>query len=578
MSDPVLFLVPARGGSRRIPGKNLRPVAGIPLVAGAVWLARRAAAGIPGGPHAVVCSTDDPAIAEVAAAWHAEVPFLRPVAIADERASSIDVALHALDRLAADGRRFRALVLLQPTSPLTDPADVRAAVARFDTTGLGIASVTSAHPAAWHQAFDEAAGGTLVSAGVPDAEHLLSGAFYVVGPTALRAGRRFIEPGHTLGFGVPPERSVDVDEELDLLVADAVAARRPVRPVAVAGHRIGAGPCFVIAEAGVNHNGDLGLAHRLVDAAGEAGADAVKFQTFDPSRLAAAGAPLADYQRAAGEAGAGQREMLERLALPREGWAALREHASDRGMVFLSSPFDEASADLLERLDVAAFKVPSGELTNHPFLAHLARKGRPLLVSTGMADMREVADALEVIEVAGGPPVALFHCVSSYPAPPEDANLRAIGSLRAAFGVPAGWSDHSLGIELPTAAAALGADLLEKHLTLDRTLPGPDHAASLEPDAFRSMVAAVRAVAASLGSGEKIPTAAELATAALARKSLHWRRTRSAGASITADDLVALRPGMGVPPARLADVVGRSTTRPVREGDPLAPSDVEGFR
>ena len=174
--------------------------------------------------------------------------------------------------------------------------------------------------------------------------------------------------------------------------------------------------------------------------------------------------------------------MLARLALPpEETWAALQAHARDRGLVFLSSPFDEASADLLEQLGVPAFKVGSGELTNTGFIAHLARKGRPLLVSTGMATMVEVADALETIGGAGGPPTALFHCVSAYPARPEDANLRAIGTLRAAFGVPAGWSDHTPGTELPIAAAALGADLIEKHLTLDRTLPGPDHAASLEP-------------------------------------------------------------------------------------------------
>ena len=165
--------------------------------------------------------------------------------------------------------------------------------------------------------------------------------------------------------------------------------------------------------------------------------------------------------------------MLARLALPRETWAALQAHACDRGVIFLSSPFDEASADLLEHLDVPAFKVGSGELTNTGFITHLARKGRPLLVSTGMATMAEVADAVEAIAAADDPPVALFHCVSAYPARPEDANLRAIETLRAAFGVPAGWSDHTPGIELPIAAVALGADLVEKHVTLDRALPGP---------------------------------------------------------------------------------------------------------
>jgi len=569
---PVLFLVPARGDSRRVPGKNLRLVAGIPLVARAVRAARATAAVVPGGPHAIVCSTDDPTIAASAVAWHAEVPFLRPAVLAGDAASSIDVVLHALDLLAASARRFRAVVLLQPTSPLTDPADIAAAIARFDETGAPVAAVTPAHPIARHRAMDET--GILHGAQPADARTVLSGAFYVIAPDELHSARRFVIEGRTRGVVVPPERSVDVDEEMDLVVADALARARPVRPFPFADRLVGAGSCLVIAEAGVNHNGDPALAHRLVDAAADAGADVVKFQTFDPARLAAAGAPTAAYQRAAGEAAADQREMLARLALPPEAWAALQAHARDRGLVFLSSPFDEASADLLERLDVPAFKVGSGELTNTGFLAHLARKGRPLLVSTGMADMVEVADALETIAAAGGPPVALFHCVSAYPARPVDANLRAIGTLRAAFGVPAGWSDHTPGTELPIAAVALGADLLEKHLTLDRTLPGPDHAASLEPGELAAMVAAVRAVEAARGSGEKVPVAAELEVASVARRSLHWAVDREAGAIVSATDVVALRPGTGIPPRELTSVIGRRLARRVATGHAVQRDDL----
>lgn len=569
---PVLFLVPARGGSRRVPGKNLRTVAGIPLVGSAVRIARLAAATVPGGPHAVVCSTDDTAIAAAAAAWHAEVPFLRPAELAGDAASSIDVALHALDALAGAGRRYRAVVLLQPTSPLTDPADVAAAVARFDETGAPVVAVAPAHPVAWHQEMD----GTGILRGVDpgDAGAVLTGAFYVIAPNELRSARRFVIPGRTRGFVVPPERSLDVDEEIDLTVADALARARPVRPVPLADRRIGAGSCLVIAEAGVNHNGDPALAHRLVDAAADAGADVVKFQTFEPSRLAAVGAPTAAYQRVAGVAAADQREMLARLALPPETWAALQAHARDRGLVFLSSPFDEVSADLLERLEVPAFKVGSGELTNTGFLAHLARKGRPLLVSTGMADMVEVADALETIAAAGGPPVALFHCVSAYPARPVDANLRAIGTLRGAFGVPAGWSDHTQGTELPIAAVALGADLLEKHVTLDRTLPGPDHAASLEPGELAAMVAAVRAVEAARGSGEKVPVAAEVEVASVARRSLHWAVDHEAGAIVSASDVVALRPGTGIPPRELPTMIGRRLARSVATGHAVQRDDL----
>jgi N,N'-diacetyllegionaminate synthase len=573
---PFLFLVPARGGSRRVSRKNLRTVAGIPLVGRAVRLARSVARSLPGGPHAVVCSTDDAEIAAVAAAWGAEVPFLRPAELATDGAASVDVALHALEALDAAGRRFGGLALLQPTSPLTAPEDLAAAIAAFRQAGAPVVAVTESHPGAWHQG-RIAESGMLESIGGPDATLLLTGAFYVIAPATLRAERRFLVEGSTLGATVPAHRSVDVDEDLDLQLAEALAARRPIRTLQVGKHAVGAGPAFLIAEAGVNHNGDPDLAHRLIDAAAAAGADAVKFQTFDPGALAAAEAPLADYQRASEHDG-GQREMLARLALPAGTWQALAEHAAASGITFLSSPFDEASAELLDGLGVPAFKVPSGELTNHPFLAHLARKGRPLLISTGMADILEVAAALDAVAVAGDPPVALFHCVSSYPAAPEDANLRAMATLRAAFGVPVGWSDHTPGIEMSLAAVALGAELIEKHLTLDRSLPGPDHRSSLEPEAFGELVRAARAIESGIGSGEKRPTHAEIAMRAVARKSLHWTRDLAAGTAVGSGDLAALRPGTGIAPSRLGELVGRPLVRPVAGGSQAAPDDVEGTR
>lgn len=503
------------------------------------------------------------------------MPFTRPAALATDSATSVDVALHALDELERSGRTFRALVLLQPTSPLTEPDDLRAAIERFDRDGTGVVAVAASHPAAWHLDLDRL--GAIAPAGATGAEHLLGGAFYVISPDELRTTRAFVTPGRTHGLVVPEERSVDVDEEADLAAAEALAAAHATRTFSVGGCVIGGGACFVIAEAGVNHNGDPALAHRLIDAAADANADAVKFQTFDPAALAAADAPLAEYQRAGAGGSRGQREMLEALALPVDAWTALSAHAAERGIEFLSSPFDDASAELLADLGVPAFKVPSGELTNHRLLERLAAFGRPLLVSTGMADMREVAEAVDAIAAAGDPPIGLFHCVSSYPAEPRDANLRAMATLRAAFGVPAGWSDHTPGIELPTAAAALGAALIEKHLTLDRTMAGPDHAASLEPDAFAALVTAVRTVESALGSGDKVPTPAELETAAVARKSLAWGRDLEAGAVVAEADLVALRPGSGLSPARRTDVVGHATARRVQAGTLVTSADVDGL-
>jgi len=346
--------------------------------------------------------------------------------------------------------------------------------------------------------------------------------------------------------------------------------------IAIADRAIGEdAPCFVIAEAGVNHNGEPALAHALIDAAAAAGADAVKFQTFHAERLALASAPKAAYQERSGPAGESQFDMLRRLELPDQEVRALATHCREKGILFLSSPFDEDSADFLEALGMPAFKVPSGELTNSPFLRHLAAKGRPLIVSTGMADMAEVEVAVEAVRAAGDPPLALLHCVSNYPADPADCNLRAIGALARAFGVPVGWSDHTVGIDIAVAAVALGAAILEKHFTTDRALPGPDHRASLQPGELADMVTAVRRVESALGTGVKRPAAGEAGTADVARKSLVAVRDLAAGTVIAATDLTARRPGTGIPPSRQGDLLGRRLKVNVAVGDLLTPDMVE---
>jgi N-acetylneuraminate synthase/N,N'-diacetyllegionaminate synthase len=563
----TLFLIPARGGSRRIPGKNVRLLAGIPLVGWAARIARSAS--VPG--DVVLCSTDEAAIAEAAETWGARV-LDRPADLATDSATSVDVALHAIEVLEGQGEVIDRLVLVQPTSPLTDPADLAAAIALARDTDRSVASVTETHPATWHHRLD--ADRVLHPVEVEDATHLLTGAFYVTTPADLRRSGRFVEAGRTLGFATPPDRAIDIDEPLDLDLAADLLARRPIPPFRFGGHEIQPGRTFVIAEAGVNHDGDVEVAHRLVDAAADAAADAVKFQTFVPEALAAASAPTAAYQRAS-EQGDDQRAMLARLALGPDAWHALQAHASDKGILFLSAPFDDASADLLDSIDVPGFKVGSGELTNLPFLGRLARKGRPMIVSTGMATMPEVAAAVDAIRATGLSHLALLHCVSAYPAVASDANLRAMATMRGAFGLQTGWSDHTPGIELPVAATTLGAAIIEKHLTLDRGRRGPDHAMSLEPAVFAGMVQAIRAAESAIGGdGTKRPTDAEREVAAVARRSLHWARDLAAGGLIEEDDLVAQRPGTGLSPARTAALVGRRTTRVVRAGTLVREDDI----
>jgi N-acetylneuraminate synthase/N,N'-diacetyllegionaminate synthase len=342
----------------------------------------------------------------------------------------------------------------------------------------------------------------------------------------------------------------------------------------VAGRRVGAGePVLVIAEAGVNHNGDLALALDLVDAAAGAGADAVKFQAFSAARVVARSAPKADYQLAGTDPGESQLDMLRRLELSADANAALQARCAERGVLFLSTPFDVQSADGLDALGIPAFKIGSGELTNHLLLAHVARLGRPVLLSTGMAELDEVRAAVELVRGLGAG-VMVLHCVSEYPAALEDANLRAIPTMAAELGVPVGWSDHTPGTEAAVAAVALGAAVVEKHLTLDRAMEGPDHAASLEPGRFADLVRSVRRVESALGDGVKRPAPAELSNRERVRRGLVVTRDLPAGHLVTQADLDALRPPAGISPAAIGDVLGRRTARAIARGEPLRHEDL----
>jgi sialic acid synthase SpsE len=329
--------------------------------------------------------------------------------------------------------------------------------------------------------------------------------------------------------------------------------------VEVAGRTLGPGePVFVIAEAGVNHNGDVSLARRLVDAAAEAGADAVKFQTWVTELLITPQAPLAEYQARNVGGAQSQFEMLKGLELHRGALPELKTRAETLGLLCFSTPDEEDSADFLETLDVPLFKVGSAEVTNLEFLRHVARKRRPLILSTGMSTLSEVEQAVRAIEETGNRQLVLLHCVSDYPSRPEDSNLRAMEALRAAFGYPVGFSDHTPGHVVAVAAVALGACVIEKHLTLDNALAGPDHAASLDPPAFAALVSAIRQCEAALGSGRKEPVAAEQAHRPLMRKRWVASRALAAGTRITRADLALRRASPdGLDPAQLPLLLGR---------------------
>jgi N-acetylneuraminate synthase/N,N'-diacetyllegionaminate synthase len=568
MIGRVLCLIPARSGSKGLPGKNLCPVGGISLVGRAVLCAREFVSRAGLTDALVMVDTDGEAIAEEARIWGAEVPFLRAPELAADETSTVDSTLSAVERLAAAGCQFDTLVLLQPTSPLRTPDDILACWSRYvgdeADSVVGIAPVQ--HPIELAITLDEQGvvhwrepvSPTILRRQACPAAFRITGSVYVTSVGALREHRSFTIPGVTRGVELPEARAVDVDTAADLQEAEARLGDRQIAELTIAGHRIGSGgACFIIAEAGVNHNGDIELAHRLVDVAADSGADAVKFQLFNPELLVSPAAPKAEYQIANTGSSESQIEMLQALTLPLDAYRDLQAHAAERGILFLSTAFDETSADFLETLCLDAFKLPSGEVTNHPFLAHLARKGRPLLLSTGMSTLAEVARALEVIRRHGNPPVALFHCVTQYPAPASQCDLRSMETMRRAFGVPVGWSDHTAGLAISLGSVGMGAQLLEKHFTLDRTLPGPDHAASLEPSELKELVVAIREVEASRGTGIKRPAACEVANRELVRRSLFLARRLAPGDVVRAEDLVALRPGTGISPMQQERVVGR---------------------
>jgi N-acetylneuraminate synthase/N,N'-diacetyllegionaminate synthase len=316
---------------------------------------------------------------------------------------------------------------------------------------------------------------------------------------------------------------------------------------------------FVIAEAGVNHDGRTDLALKLVDAAADAGADAVKFQTFQAEALVTGAAPQAKYQTRAGKSS--QLAMLRALQLSDDGHRAVVRRCRRRKIEFMSTPFDERSADFLDSLGMRIFKVPSGEVTNHPLLAHIARKKKPVILSTGMSTLQEVREAVAVLKKNGARELVVLHCVSSYPARAKDVNLRAMGTLAEALSLPVGYSDHTLGLAVPLAAAALGAQVIEKHFTLDKKLNGPDHAMSLSPAELSALCRGLREVAASLGDGVKRPAASEREIQRVARRSIVLARALPAGSRLSLSDLALKRPGTGLPPAELGKVVGRTLKR-----------------
>lgn len=335
---------------------------------------------------------------------------------------------------------------------------------------------------------------------------------------------------------------------------------------------------FIIAEAGVNHNGDLSIAKRLVDVAVESGADAVKFQSFHAERVVSAQAKKADYQLAATGGAETQLEMLRRLELDCHAHEVLFDYCKEKKILFLSTPGDVESADMLDGLRIQLFKIGSAEITNLPFLRLIARKGKPIILSTGMSTLEEVREALRVIYAGGNKDVTLLHCVTEYPAPPEQVNLRAMLTLKDAFKTSVGYSDHTLGSEIALAAVALGACVIEKHFTLSRGMPGPDHRASLEPKELKQLVSQIRNIQAAMGDGIKRPAPCEVPNIPVVRRSIFTAQDIPAGVTIREEMLECKRPGTGISPVHFDEVVGRKASRAFSAGEMLDWAGIDDTR
>lgn len=333
--------------------------------------------------------------------------------------------------------------------------------------------------------------------------------------------------------------------------------------------------CFIIAEAGVNHNGDVGLAYEMIEKAKESGCDCIKFQTFHADLLVTKTAKMADYQEKNLKKTDSQYNMLKKLEFDQEVFSRLKRYCQDVGIQFLSTPFDEDSVELLEELGVDFYKMSSGDITNKPLLQYVAEKNKPIIISTGMCTMDEVQEAVGWLEETGNRQIKILHCTSNYPTPYSEVNMKAMLTLKEQFPYEVGYSDHTEGIIIPIMAVAMGAQIIEKHFTLDKKMPGPDHKASLEVNELSEMVQAIRNIESALGDGTKRPAASEKNTKIAARKSIVLKRGVKKGKQLEKEDFVIKRPGSGIEPKYMETIAGRILKRDMEEEELLSWDDIE---
>jgi len=575
-SMKTLGVILARAGSKGLPDKCVRPILGRPMIDYTIdhGLAARTLCDL-------ILSTDS-AAARRRATDRGLTVIDRPAALADDTATIDAAARHAVEAWEAlHGARVDAVCILYANIPVRAAGAIDRAVAQLRDSGASsvrsVAPIGKHHPD-WLHRLDGDRMRQFRTNSIhrrQDLEPLFyhDGAILVVTRTALFDARRVADDAQ--GFLGDDRRAmiltqtdaVDVDEAGDLALAEAILAGAAPRGMSIGGRRIGPGATYVIAEAGVNHNGDVDEALRLVDAAVRAGADAVKFQIFDATRLTTASAATASYQRSSG-AGSSQRALLRDLELSDAAFRRIREYCRKAEIEFLATPFSTFDLERLMRLEPAAIKFASTDINHYPLLEMASRAGKPLILSTGAATEDEIGEAVSWLR-GWGATFALLHCISRYPTPVDELNLRAVTSLARRFGVIAGLSDHTTSAATGALAVAAGACIIEKHLTLDRSAAGPDHRASLDPDLMRAYIHNIRDAEAIMGDGGlgQIEEQRDVRTAA--RKSVVAARDIEPGQTLQPSDLEVKRPAGGIEPSRISRVIGRTARTPIPAETPL---------
>lgn len=581
----ILFLVPARSGSKGIPNKNLVNLAGCPLLAFSIMAIRKALISIKNLNTKIIVSTDSKKIAEVAKFWGAEVPFLRPEELANDKSDIIDTILYTVKELKLR-KIFEPdiIFLIQPTSPLIEAKNILEALNLFLETKKPVISIAELEiPINWIFCLKD--NKLEINKKVAhfrqkqkEKYYRPNGAIYISSIEDLKKNKSFYAE-NTISYFMEYYQSIDIDYPEDLEVAQQMLEYRNklnLKEIKIGNKKIGKNnPVFFIAEAGVNHNGNLEIAKKLIDIAVDSGANCIKFQTFKAENLLSKNAKKADYQLKTTPVNETQYEMIKKLELSEADFIEVKNYCDKRKIMFLSTPFDLESFEFLKKLNVDAFKVSSGDLTNYFLIKEIAKTKKPVILSTGMSYLYEVYNAINLIEEMGNEKIAILHCLTEYPAPVEELNLSVIRNMKLVFNYPVGFSDHTEGELASIASIPFGVSIIEKHFTLDKNLPGPDHKASLDPEELKNLIKNIRKVENSIGNGIKNPAKSEMKNRKLVRRSLFSKCEIKKGVVIEENFFEALRPGNGISPMEIKKLTGKKTKRLLKIGDIIKFKDLE---